>query len=234
MYSKQQSKKGLYMIKLLNVKKIYDNNSIPVSALNGISLEISDGDFVAIMGASGSGKTTLLNLIGGMDMVSAGEYYADELAIHSMNKNDIDSFRRDKIGFVFQNFALLRDYTVKENVEIPLRAKNVGKKDRNQMVSEILKKLGLSDYENSLPSSLSGGQQQRCAIARALVSGANIILADEPTGALDSVTGQEIMDLLKDINREGRTVIVVTHDEKLASQMNRIIYIKDGMIEEQF
>ena len=153
------------------------------------------------------------------------------MPVHSLKQNKRDEFRKNHIGFVFQNFALLKDYTVKENIEIPLRAKGYGKKKRDIMVKEILEKVGLSEYEKSLPTKISGGQQQRVAIARALVSGASVILAEEPTGALDSATGQEIMELLKEINRDsGKTILLVTHDEKIASQANHIIRLEDGKI----
>lgn len=219
------------MIKLTNITKKYKNGTNELVALNNVSLQIEDGDFIAIMGASGSGKTTLLNIVGCMDTATDGEYFYDDMPVHSLKQNKRDEFRKNHIGFVFQNFALLKDYTVKENIEIPLRAKGYGKKKRDIMVREILEKVGLSEYEKSLPTKISGGQQQRVAIARALVSGASVILADEPTGALDSATGQEIMELLKEINRDsGKTILLVTHDEKIASQANHIIRLEDGKI----
>ena len=221
------------MIELKNVTKKYVNGSSELVALNEINLKVQDGDFVAIMGASGSGKTTLLNIIGCMDVLTCGEYIFNDIPVHSLNQRKRDEFRKNHIGFIFQNFALLKDYTVKENIEIPLRAKGYGKKKRDIMVKEILEKVGLSEYEKSLPTKISGGQQQRVAIARALVSGASVILADEPTGALDSATGQEIMELLKEINRDsGKTILLVTHDEKIASQANYIIRLEDGKIVE--
>ena len=221
------------MIKLTNITKKYKNGTNELVALNNVSLQIEDGDFIAIMGASGSGKTTLLNIVGCMDIATDGEYFYGDMPVHSLKQNKRDEFRKNHIGFVFQNFALLKDYTVKENIEIPLRAKGYGKKKRDIMVKEILEKVGLSEYEKSLPTKISGGQQQRVAIARALVSGASVILADEPTGALDSATGQEIMELLKEINRDsGKTILLVTHDEKIASQANHIIRLEDGKIVE--
>ena len=221
------------MIKLTNITKKYKNGTNELVALNNVSLQIEDGDFIAIMGASGSGKTTLLNIVGCMDTATDGEYFYGDMPVHSLKQNKRDEFRKNHIGFVFQNFALLKDYTVKENIEIPLRAKGYGKKKRDIMVKEILEKVGLSEYEKSLPTKISGGQQQRVAIARELVSGASVILADEPTGALDSATGQEIMELLKEINRDsGKTILLVTHDEKIASQANHIIRLEDGKIVE--
>jgi len=218
------------MIKLVDIVKKYSNGENDLIALNGICLEIEDGEFIAVMGPSGSGKTTLLNILGCMDKVTSGEYYLDNLPVHRLNNAQADDFRKNHIGFVFQNYALLKDYTVRENVEIPLRASGLGKKKRMEKSSEMLKKVGILEYAESKPSKISGGQQQRAAIARALVSGASVILADEPTGALDSATGQEIMDLLLGINKEGKTIIIVTHDEKIAEQAQRVIRLNDGKI----
>lgn len=218
------------MIQLKNITKVYKNGDSNLFALKGINLDIQKGDFVAVMGASGSGKTTLLNIFGCMDCATEGEYVYDGQVVSEFSKLKADLFRREHIGFVFQNFALLKDYSLRENVEIPLRAKNMPKKKRNALSDEILIRVGLGEYIKSFPTKISGGQQQRCAIARALVTGADLILADEPTGALDSITGQEIMDLLKEVNKEGKTVIIVTHDDKIANQANRIIRLKDGVI----
>ena len=219
------------MIKLKNIIKKYTNGSEELVALNGINIEIEKGDFVAIMGASGSGKTTLLNIVGCMDTATDGEYLFDDISVHNLTQSEKDEFRKNHIGFIFQNFALLKDYTVKENIEVPLRAKGIKKKERDSMTKEILKRVDLSEYEKSLPTKISGGQQQRVAIARALVSGASLILADEPTGALDSKTGQEIMNLLIKMNsEENKTILLVTHDEKIAAQAKRIIKLEDGKI----
>lgn len=219
------------MIKLKNIIKKYTNGSEELAALNGINIEIEKGDFVAIMGASGSGKTTLLNIVGCMDTATDGEYLFDDISVHNLTQSEKDEFRKNHIGFIFQNFALLKDYTVKENIEVPLRAKGIKKKERDSMTKEILKRVDLSEYEKSLPTKISGGQQQRVAIARALVSGASLILADEPTGALDSKTGQEIMNLLIKMNsEENKTILLVTHDEKIAAQAKRIIKLEDGKI----
>ena len=220
------------MIQLKKITKIYKNGVEDLYALKDINIMIEKGDFIAIMGASGSGKTTLLNILGGMDKASAGEYLYEGENISSLKPNKVDLFRRKHIGFIFQNFALLKDYTLRENVEIPLRAKNLSKKKRTKISDDMLIRVGLKDYIKSYPTKISGGQQQRCAIARALVSGADMILADEPTGALDSKTGQEIIDLLKEINNEGKTIIIVTHDEKIANQAQKILILKDGMIQE--
>ena len=220
------------MIQLKNITKVYKNGDNDLFALKGINMDIRKGDFIAVMGASGSGKTTLLNILGCMDSATEGEYIFDEQVVSGYSRLKADLFRREHIGFVFQNFALLKDYTLRENVEIPLRAKNIPKKKRNALSDDILNRVGLGDYIKSFPTKISGGQQQRCAIARALVTGADLILADEPTGALDSKTGQEIINLLKEINNEGKTVIIVTHDEKIALQTQKVIRLADGRIVE--
>lgn len=218
------------MIELKNVSRVYNKKENQTAALDGVSLKIEEGEMVAVTGVSGSGKTTLLNMIGCMDVMDEGEYWYDEIAVHKLRGRNLDIFRREHIGFVFQQFALLMDYTVLENVEIPLRAVNMGKKKRKEQAMEWLRKVGMEEYANKYPTKLSGGQQQRCAIARALVSGAPVVLADEPTGALDSKTGQEIISLLKELNEIGKTVIVVTHDEKVANRCGRVIQIVDGKV----
>lgn len=218
------------MILLKNVTKTYRKSGDAAPALQEVSLEIRDGEMVAVMGASGSGKTTLLNIIGCMDSWDRGKYFYDETEVGTLKNNGLDRFRRQHFGFVFQQFALLKDYTVKENVELPLRAVNMPKKKRHELIADMLKKVGMEGYADQIPAKLSGGQQQRCAIARALVTEASVILADEPTGALDSKTGQEIMDLLTELNRSGKTVVIVTHDEKIAKQASRIVYLKDGRV----
>lgn len=219
------------MISMNKITKIYNKDSNDIPALQDVSIEINDGEMVAIMGASGSGKTTLLNIIGCMDGWNQGEYIFNETNVGKLKNDKLDKFRRQNFSFIFQQFALLKDYTVRENVELPLRAVNMPRKKRNEIVMDMLEKVGMEQYVDKIPTKLSGGQQQRCAIARALVTEASVILADEPTGALDSKTGQEIMDLLIQLNRFGKTVIIVTHDEKIAKQASRIIYLKDGKIE---
>lgn len=199
-------------------------------AIKDISLNIEEGEFVAIMGASGSGKSTLLNVIGCMDVMTEGEYYFNEIPIHSITKGKIHKFRKEHISFVFQNFALMQHYNVYENVELPLVARNMAKKKRKQIVMEQLERMGIADLSKKLPSQISGGQQQRCAIARALASGNELILADEPTGALDSGTSKEIMDIFEEMNRNGKTIVLVTHDMNVANRTKRIIEIKDGML----
>ncbi|MBD5554714.1 MAG: ABC transporter ATP-binding protein [Roseburia sp.] len=219
------------MISIKKITKIYNKDSNDIPALQDVSLEINDGEMVAIMGASGSGKTTLLNIIGCMDGWDQGEYIFNGTSVGSLKNGKLDKFRRQNFGFIFQQFALLKDYTVRENVELPLRAVNMPRKKRNEIVMDMLEKVGMEQYVDKIPTKLSGGQQQRCAIARALVTEASVILADEPTGALDSKTGQEIIDLLIQLNRSGKTIIIVTHDEKIAKQASRTIYLKDGKIE---
>ena len=218
------------MIELKNIKKIYNKGENEVVALGGISLKIEEGEFLSVMGASGSGKTTLLNVLGGMDRMDDGEYLFKGERIDQMNNKKLDVFRSKKIGFVFQQFMLLPDYTVFENVEIPLRAQNVKKSKRRHLIMDLLKELGMEGYEKKYPKQLSGGQQQRCAIARALVTKPDLILADEPTGALDRKTGQEIMNLLKKLNKQGKTVVIVTHDPTIAEQTNRVIMVEDGLV----
>lgn len=218
------------MIRVENVTKIYDAKVDDKKALDNVSLTINDGEFVAVMGPSGSGKSTLLNIIGCMDSVTDGHYYVDDKEITRLKKSDIHKFRKKNIGFVFQHFALMDYYTAYENIELPLIANNVKRRKRKTIIDEQLRKLNIADEKNKLPGKMSGGQQQRVAIARALVTDANIILADEPTGALDQKTGKEVMDILKDINNEGKTVILVTHDINIAKQTNRIINICDGKI----
>ena len=216
------------MIRLENVIKIYGEDYEKKIALNNICLEIKDGEFVAVTGPSGSGKSTLLNIIGCMDIPTKGRYYLDDTDITLKTKSQIEDIRKEKIGFVFQHFALMDYYTAYENIELPLIIKNIKRSERKRLVNEQLKLLGIEEVKDHIPSKMSGGQRQRVAIARALVSGCNILLADEPTGALDQATGREVMELLKEINKRGTTVIIVTHD--IANQTERIIEICDGKI----
>lgn len=218
------------MIRLENVIKIYGEDYEKKIALNNICLEIKDGEFVAVTGPSGSGKSTLLNIIGCMDIPTKGRYYLDDTDITLKTKSQIEDIRKEKIGFVFQHFALMDYYTAYENIELPLIIKNIKRSERKRLVNEQLKLLGIEEVKDHIPSKMSGGQKQRVAIARALVSGCNILLADEPTGALDQATGREVMELLKEINKRGTTVIIVTHDINIANQTERIIEICDGKI----
>lgn len=218
------------MIRLENISKIYDAKIDTTKALDNVSLQINDGELVAIMGPSGSGKSTLLNILGCMDTATEGKYYVDDVEVSMLKKSQRDSFRKKNIGFVFQHFALMDYYTAYENIELPLIIKNIKRSERKGLVNEQLKLLGIEEVKDHIPSKMSGGQRQRVAIARALVSGCNILLADEPTGALDQATGREVMELLKEINKRGTTVIIVTHDINIANQTERIIEICDGKI----
>lgn len=218
------------MIELRNIVKIYNENVENKRALDDVTLTIENGEFVAVMGPSGSGKSTLLNIIGCMDGATSGQYILDGADITASRVKEIQRLRKNKIGFVFQHFALMDYYTAYENIELPLLVQNVKKKERKVIINRQLQELGIEDVKNKVPAKMSGGQRQRVAIARALVTGCSILLADEPTGALDQTTGKEVLTLLKKINEMGKTVIVVTHDEKIAAQTNRIIQICDGKI----
>ncbi len=218
------------MIQLKNVVKKYTGSDYETIALNNVTIEISDGEMVAIVGKSGSGKTTLLNIIGCMDRLSSGEYIYNGEKIHTYNKDKFNLFRKEHISFVFQHFALMNQYTVYENIEMPLIAKGVSKKERKIKVEDILERFELTEIKYKYPDNISGGQRQRTAIARAVVSGNELILADEPTGALDRNTGNKIMDYLKKINKDGKTLIIVTHDDNIASRCDRVIRIEDGRI----
>ena len=201
-----------------------------MKVLTGIDLEINKGEMVAIMGSSGSGKSTLLNIIGMLDGYDEGNYYLDDMLIKDLNEKQAARFRGKYIGFVFQSFNLVNFKNALENVALPLYYQNVARKERNQRAMEYLGKVGLEPWATHLPGELSGGQKQRVAVARALINNPKVILADEPTGALDSHTSQEVIDLLKEINKQGITVIVVTHENDIAAQTDRIIQLKDGQI----
>lgn len=218
------------MIELKNVVKVYNADDTSVKALDNISIKIDDGEYIAVMGRSGSGKSTLLNIIGGMEKVTSGQYFCNEKEISSLTIKELDLFRKNNISFIFQNYFLINSYTVSENIEVPLIAKGIPVKKRKNIVDEMMKKTGISDFAKKYPNHISGGQMQRCAIARALASDNRIILADEPTGALDAKTGQEIMELLNNIKTKGKTIILVTHDENIASYADRIVRIENGKI----
>lgn len=218
------------MIELKDVCKTYKYGKEETKALDNINLTIRDGEFVAVIGNSGSGKSTLLNVIGCMDLMDSGSYILNGQEISGIKINKLHKARKESISFVFQNFALLNHYTVFENVEVPLLAKKVRKSERKRIVKEKLELMGIYDLKSKLPTKISGGQQQRCAIARALASDNNIILADEPTGALDSKTGEEIINVLKQLNGMGKTVIIVTHNMDIAKQTDRILEMEDGRI----
>ena len=218
------------LIELKDINKTY-NNGQPLHVLKGINLGIERGEFVSIMGASGSGKSTLLNILGILDNYDTGTYYLDGKLIKDLSEGTAADYRNRMIGFIFQSFNLIGFKTAVENVELPLFYQGVPRKERHAKAMEYLEKLGLTDWAAHFPNEMSGGQRQRVAIARALITKPEIILADEPTGALDSKTSVEVMQLLKKLNREeGITIIVVTHESGVANETNKIIHIKDGII----
>lgn len=219
------------MIKLNNLHKSYGIGSTSLHVLKGLDLTIEKGELVAIMGASGSGKSTLLNIVGILDAYDKGEYYLDGRLIRQLNETKSAQLRNQYIGFVFQSFNLISFKNAVENVALPLYYQKVSRRKRNTIAMEYLEMMGLTDWAEHLPSELSGGQKQRLAIARAMISKPKIILADEPTGALDSTTSREVMEIFKEINATGITVIIVTHENEIASNTRRIIRLKDGMIE---
>jgi putative ABC transport system ATP-binding protein len=218
------------MIKLIHVKKDYTEGGVITNALKDINLEVKDGEFVAIMGASGSGKSTLLHILGGMDKLTSGEYYYNDEAVHDMSMGRLNIFRRDHVSFVFQNAALMKYYTVAENIEMPLLSMNIGKKERKKIIEEKMEAVGIAHLAKKLPIHISGGEQTRTAIARALAGDNELLLADEPTGALDQTTGKEIMEVFKKVHEMGKTIILITHDPNVAAYADRIIRIEDGKI----
>lgn len=219
------------IIKVEGLHKSYRMGTNALHVLKGIDLDIKAGEMVSIMGSSGSGKSTLLNILGILDGHDRGEYYLDNIKIEKMNETKAARFRNNYIGFVFQSFNLISFKNAMENVALPLYYKNMGRKKRNQMALDYLDRLGLKEWANHLPSELSGGQKQRIAIARALISEPKVILADEPTGALDSQTSYEVMDILQEVNKMGITVLIVTHEDDIAHRTQRIIRLRDGNIE---
>lgn len=218
------------MIKLTNINKEYVNGKLKVSVLKNISLEIADGEFVAIMGPSGSGKSTLMNIIGFLDPPTSGIYELNGEEITNFKENQLAQLRNKNIGFVFQQFFLLPRQNALKNVATPLIYADMPRKEREAKAADMLAKVDLSDRAQHLSNELSGGQKQRVCIARALVNDPEIILADEPTGALDTKTGQQIMEVFQQLNEEGKTVIVITHEEEIAAYADRIIFIRDGEI----
>ena len=219
------------LIHIENMKKIYNPGENEVRALDGIDLDIEKGDLVAIVGHSGSGKSTLMNMLGCLDTPTSGKYVLDGQDVASMTDNQLADVRNKEIGFIFQGFNLISNLDAVGNVELPLVYRGVSKNERKQLAMEALKSVGLEDRMKHKPNEMSGGQQQR---ARAVAAKPPIILADEPTGNLDTKSTQEIMEILKELHRSGRTVIIITHDEEIASQAHRVIRILDGRIEEDY
>jgi len=219
------------LISLSGMTKYYDTGKVKVRALKGIFLDIHRGEFIAIIGPSGSGKSTLMNILGCLDTPTSGKYTLDGQSVASLDINQLASIRNRKIGFIFQNFNLLSYATSYENVELPLILRGRDGAFRKEKVTDCLNQVGLLDWAEHKPTELSGGQMQRIAIARALANDPDIILADEPTGNLDSRSGAEIIEIFKRLNKEGRSVLVITHDMTIADQCHRVIHIKDGAIE---
>lgn len=218
------------MIKLTNLSRVFRTQDVETTALNSINLHVNEGEFLAIMGPSGCGKSTLLSILGMLDSPSAGsfEFLGEDIA--GFGEKQLATLRKASIGFVFQSFNLIDELTVFENVELPLQYQNISKSERKQRVEEILKRVAIDHRADHLPQQLSGGQQQRVAVARALVINPKLILADEPTGNLDSKNGDEVMTMLRELNREGTTVIVVTHSEKEGNYADRLVRLLDGQV----
>ena len=218
------------LLNLQNIDKNYGKEPLFVPVLKDVSLEVAQGDYIAIMGPSGSGKTTLMNIIGCLDRASEGTYLFEEEDISEMNDDALSDLRLNKIGFVFQNFNLLNSQTAQENIALPLIYAGVDKETRNHRANVALSKVGLADRTTFKPNQLSGGQKQRVAIARAIINNPKILLADEPTGALDQASGKQVMELFKALNDEGVTIIMITHDANVASHAKKILHIIDGEI----
>jgi len=219
------------IIKTESLKRFFQVGSEKVEALKGIDLSVEKGEFLSIMGPSGSGKTTLMNIIGCLDTPSSGSYYLNNKLVNDLDDDELAFIRNREIGFVFQSFHLLAKNSALNNVLLPLKYAGINYDEAHVLAKNVLDKVGLSDRLNHAPSELSGGQQQRVAIARALVNKPSIIFADEPTGNLDSQTGDDVMNLFKELNDQGQTIILITHEEDIARQSKRIINIKDGLIE---
>ena len=220
----------MHLIELKNLYKIYNPGENEVHALDGVNLAVDDGEFVAIVGRSGSGKSTMMNMIGFLDVPTSGEYLLKGENVEKLTDDELSDIRNREIGFIFQGFNLINSLTAKENVELPLIYRGVGKEERSALAEEALTRVGMGHRMSHLPSQLSGGQQQRVAIARALAAKPPIILADEPTGNLDSASGREVMKMLYELHEMGRTVILITHDDGIAAEAKRIVRFQDGKI----
>ena len=220
------------MIRLENINKLYEGDTYKIQALQDITLTIGEGEFVSIMGRSGSGKTTLLNIIGFLDTATSGTFLFGGKDVSHISGKNLWRYRRENIGFVFQNFALIDHNTVLENVILPLQAMNVSRREAVKKADRLLDRMGIAEMKHKYPSQISSGQKQRVAIARALVADPKIILADEPTGALDADTAEEIMQIFQEIYAQGKTVVIVTHDDKIAAKTNRLIRLEKGTIVE--
>ena len=220
------------MIRLENINKLYEGDTYKIQALQDITLTIGEGEFVSIMGRSGSGKTTLLNILGFLDTATSGTFLFGGKDVSHISGKNLWRYRRENIGFVFQNFALIDHNTVLENVILPLQAMNVSRREAVKKAGRLLDRMGIAEMKHKYPSQISGGQKQRVAIARALVADPKIILADEPTGALDADTAEEIMQIFQEIYAQGKTVVIVTHDDKIAAKTNRLIRLEKGTIVE--
>ncbi len=231
---KERGGKRMELIAVKDIYKIYNPGENEVRALDGVTLSISRGDFVAIVGQSGSGKSTLMNMLGLLDVPTSGEYYLDGENTSDMSDDELSEIRNKEIGFIFQGFNLIPSLTAQANVELPLAYRGMPAAERHRLSLEALERVGLSHRLNHLPKQMSGGQQQRVAIARAVAARPPIILADEPTGNLDSRSGAEVMKILHELNDEGRTVILITHDNGIAAEAKRVIRIQDGKVVEDY
>ena len=233
-YCEEERETMSALVEIQDISKIYNPGENEVRALDHISLTIQKGEFVAIIGQSGSGKSTLMNMIGCLDVPTKGTYILNGQNVSKLSDNELSDIRNQEIGFIFQGFNLIANLTAQENVELPLIYRGVPKKERHELSVAALKKVGLAHRMDHRPSEMSGGQQQRVAIARAIAQAPPVILADEPTGNLDSASSMEILDILKQLHAENRTVILITHDNDIAKQAKRVIRIKDGKIERDY